>query len=401
MSTNAGIDTLAGTLDATNGRIRSLDLLRGAAIIGVIIIHILFGLGRGYDVVWRLNPTEFLYAGLPMFMVITGYLHRPGKTFSQNVKHRVVPLIMVLFVSTIVLTTIMYCYMYFLGYDLEQYNLFKDICEILIGKECFSVIGTDSFHSGLVLAPYDISAGFYYLQILAVGLLIFYAVVDEVIDDWKETAITILALLCVTAFYLATIDIQLPFSAQLGPVVAAFLLFGALLRRYNVAEFIENGYRSAKYWLVLAVSLGVGCVFVYFFPSGMRLYNSTFGSYGEWSVFTFFILAISCGMVLWYIAALMVRIPLVSSFFILAGMNSIILFSQHMFIAKLITAPFYDIGTEYWITIDDLSIRVAVLIASIGLTFALMNIVKRLSGTLDENNTDDLSWMTQDDDLRH
>ena len=80
MSTNAGIDTLAGTLDATNGRIRSLDLLRGAAIIGVIIIHILFGLGRGYDVVWRLNPTEFLYAGLPMFMVITGYLHRPGKT---------------------------------------------------------------------------------------------------------------------------------------------------------------------------------------------------------------------------------------------------------------------------------------------------------------------------------
>ena len=72
-----------------------------------------------------------------------------------------------------------------------------------------------------------------------------------------------------------------------------------------------------------------------------------------------------------------------------------------MFIAKLITAPFYDIGTEYWITIDDLSIRVAVLIASIGLTFALMNIVKRLSGTLDENNTDDLSWMTQDDDLRH
>lgn len=399
MSTNAGNDTLARTLDATNGRIKSLDLLRGAAIIGVIIVHILFGLGRGYDVVWKLNPTEFLYAGLPMFMIITGYLHKPGNTYSWNVKHRVVPLIMVLFVSTIILTTIMYCYMYFLGYDLDQYNLFKDICEILIGKECFSVIGTDSFHSGLVLAPYDISAGFYYLQILAVGLLIFYAVVDGVIDDWKETSITILALLCVTALYLATIGIQLPFSAQLGPVVAAFLLFGAMLRKHNVAEFIERGYGHVNYWVILAVSLVVGCVFVYFFPSGMQLYNSTFGAYGEWSVFTFFVLSVSCGIILWYIAALMVRIPLVSSFFILAGMNSIILFSQHMFLAKMMTAPFYDIGTEWWITIDDLSIRVAVLIASIGLSFALMNVVKKLSGTMDKNKTDDISWMTQDDHL--
>ena len=62
-------------MDATVSRIKSLDILRGAAIIGVITVHILFGAGRGVDGgCCDFILAEFLYAALPMFMVITGYL---------------------------------------------------------------------------------------------------------------------------------------------------------------------------------------------------------------------------------------------------------------------------------------------------------------------------------------
>ena len=357
----------------------------------------MFGAGRGVDgdVAGGFNVAELVYAGLPMFMVITGYFYKSGRSYMDNVKHRVVPVILVLIISTVFLTSIMYGYMWVLGYDLGSYDLFDDIMTIIIGKECFSTIGVDGFTAGAVLAPYDISAGFYYLQILAVGLLIFYAIADHVLDDWRKTVTAMFALLSMTALYLELVNIQLPFSAQLGPVVATFLLLGALMGRHNVANFIENGYRQAKYWIVFAAFLGAAVASVILFPSGMNLYNSRFGSNGALSVFTFLFLSITCGAVLWYITAFLIRVPVVSTIFTYAGLNSIILFTQHMFIAKLITAPFYTIGTEYWVTVDSIGMRFVILMATLGLLFGLCHFVHRLKTVPDENVDEDATFASR------
>ena len=374
-----------------SSRIKSLDILRGAAIIGVITVHIMFGAGRGVDgsVAGDFNVAELVYAGLPMFMVITGYFYKSGRSYMDNVKHRIVPVLLVLIISTVFLTSMMFGYMWILGYDLSGYNLLEDILTILIGKECFSTIGADGFTAGAVLAPYDISAGFYYLQILAVGLLIFYAIADHVLDDWRKCVTAMFALLSMTALYLELVNIQLPFSAQLGPVVATFLLFGALLGKYNVAYYIENGYRERKYWIIFIAFVCAAVASIILFPSGMTLYNSRFGSNGALSVFTFLFLSITCGAVLWFITAFLIKVPVVSAIFTYAGLNSIILFTQHMFIAKLITAPFFDLGTEYWVTVDSIGVRFIVLITTLALLFGLSHFVHNLSKDLPDENVDD------------
>ena len=357
----------------------------------------MFGAGRGVDgdVAGGFNVAELVYAGLPMFMVITGYFYKSGRSYMENVKHRVIPVLLVLVISTVFLTSIMFAYMWALGYDLSSYDLFEDIMTILIGKECFNTIGVDGFTAGAVLAPYDISAGYYYLQILAVGLLIFYAVADHVLDDWRKTVTAILALLSMTALYLEVVNLQLPFSAQLGPVVASFLLLGALLGKYRVADFIENGYREKRYWIILALFTVAAVASVILFPSGMTLYNSKFGANGALSVFTFLFLSVTCGTVLWFITALLIRVPIVSTVFTYAGMNSIILFTQHMFIAKLITAPFYTIGTEYWVTVDSLGTRFIILMATLTLLFGLCHFLHRLFRDVSEENAEDDVTFTQ------
>ena len=359
-------------MDAPKRRIESLDILRGAAIVGVITVHIMFGAGRSVDGMSDGNSVaEFLYAALAMFMVISGYLYKKGKDFRTNVMTRVVPIIIVLAFSTILFTSLMYGYLYMLGYDLGGYNLFEEIVEILIGKSVFQNVHAAGYSAGMVLSPFDISAGFYYLQVLAVGYLIFFAIADRVLGDWRKCLVTIVTLFAVSGLYVEFVGIQLPFTAQIGPVVAAFLLIGALLKEYNFAEFMEQGYHSKKYWFMIVSMAIIGLICIRYFPTGMNLYNSNFGSYGSLSVITFPIHAISCGIVLWFICVVLIRIPIVSDVFRIAGIASIVLYSMHMFIAKLISAPFYTIGTDYWITIDSLGDRFVLLIVTLSILYLI------------------------------
>lgn len=359
-------------MDAPKRRIESLDILRGAAIVGVITVHIMFGAGRSVDGMSDGNSVaEFLYAALAMFMVISGYLYKKGKDFRTNVMTRVVPIIIVLAFSTILFTSLMYGYLYMLGYDLGGYNLLEEIGEILIGKSVFQNVHTAGYSAGMVLSPFDISAGFYYLQILAVGYLIFFAVADRVLGDWRKCLATIIALFAISGLYVEFVGIQLPFTAQIGPVVAAFLLIGALLKEYNFAEFMERGYHTRKYWFMIISAAIIGLLCIRYFPTGMKLYDSIFGSYGSLSVITFPVHAMSCGIVLWFIAVVLIRVPIASDVFRIAGIASIVLYSMHMFIAKLISAPFYTIGTDYWITIDSLGDRFVLLIVTLSILYLI------------------------------
>jgi fucose 4-O-acetylase-like acetyltransferase len=359
-------------MDAPKRRIESLDILRGAAIVGVITVHIVFGAGRSPDGMSDgISIAEFLYAALAMFMVISGYLYKKGKDFRTNLMTRILPILIVLAFSTILFTTLMYGYLYMIGYDLGGYNLLEEIGEILIGKCVFQNVHDVGYNAGAVLSPFDISAGFYYLQILAVGYLIFFAVADRVLGDWRKCLAVIVSLFAISGLYVEFIGIQLPFTAQIGPVVAAFLLIGALLKEYNFAEFMERGFHTRKYWFMIVSMAIIGLICIKYFPTGMTLCNSTFGSNGLLSVVTFPIHAMSCGIVLWFIAVMLIRVPVVSDIFRIAGIASIVLYSMHMFIAKFISAPFYTIGTEYWITIDSMTDRLVLLIITLSILYLI------------------------------
>ena len=317
------------------------------------------------------SVAEFLYAALAMFMIISGYLYKKGKHYRTNITTRVVPILVVLAFSTILFTTLMYGYLFILGYDLSQYDLFEEIAEVLIGKSCFQNVHDPGYYAGYVASPFDISAGYYYLQILAVGYVIFFAIADLVLDDWRKCVAAIVSLFAIAGLYVEFIGIQLPFTAQIGPVVAGFLLIGALMRKYDFALFMENGFHNRFYWLMILSAAIIGLICVMDFPTGMCLYNSHFGDYGSWSIITFVIHALSCGTVLWFIAVVLIKVPIVSDTFRIAGIASIILYSMHMFIAELITAPLHTLGTDYWITLDTLGDRLVLLIVTLSVLYLI------------------------------
>ena len=332
----------------------------------------MFGAGRSVDGMSEgVSIAEFLYAALAMFMVISGYLYKRGKDYRTNITTRVVPILVVLAFSTILFTTLMYGYLFILGYDLSQYDLFEEIAEVLIGKSCFQNVHDPGYYAGYVASPFDISAGYYYLQILAVGYVIFFAIADLVLDDWRKCIAAIVSLFAIAGLYVEFIGIQLPFTAQIGPVVAGFLLIGALMRKYDFALFMENGFHNRFYWLMILSAAIIGLICVMYFPTGMCLYNSHFGDYGSWSIITFVIHALSCGTVLWFIAVALIKVPIVSDTFRIAGIASIILYSMHMFIAKLITAPLHTLGTDYWITLDTLGDRLVLLIVTLSVLYLI------------------------------
>ena len=352
----------------------------------------MFGAGRSVDGMSNgTSVAEFLYAALAMFMIISGYLYKKGKDYRANLTTRVLPILIILAFSTILFTTLMYGYLFVLGYDLDQYNLVEEIVEVLTGKGCFQNIHDPGYSAGFIASPFDISAGYYYLQILAVGYLIFFAVADLVLDDWKRCIAAIISLFAITGLYVEFIGIQLPFTAQIGPMVAAFLLIGALMKRYDFALFMENGFRRKGYWMMLLSSAVIGLICIKYFPTGMMLYNSHFGEYGSWSIITFVIHALSCGIVLWFIAVMLIRIPVVSDTFRIAGIASIVLYSMHMFVAKLITAPLHTLGTEYWITLDSLADRFALLIVTLSVLYLITFGLHRLKRTLGESTDTEYS----------
>ena len=74
-----------------------------------------------------------------------------------------------------------------------------------------------------------------------------------------------------------------------------------------------------------------------------------------------------------------------SDIFRIAGIASIILYSMHMFIAKLITAPLHTLGTDYWINLDTVGERLILLIVTLSILYLITFAVYRMKRTLGES----------------
>jgi fucose 4-O-acetylase-like acetyltransferase len=71
--------TSEATKDGGNSRLKVLDVYKGIAILGVIITHVvLLQNGMGGKAGDSSALVQFLFSGLIMFMVISGYFYKPG-----------------------------------------------------------------------------------------------------------------------------------------------------------------------------------------------------------------------------------------------------------------------------------------------------------------------------------
>ena len=347
-----------------SGRIRSLDVLKGAAIIGVVMAHIVLVPNEG-EGQYNRSLGELFYAALPMFIVITGYFYRPDRGILENIKRRLVPMIIMFVLLTISLNLIMCGYMMLLGYSIDTGAIMGNIGQMLIGKGCFEDLYGMVFEGEMILGPYEVTYPFYFFQILIVGYLIFIFLVDYVITDWRKTLVAAIALVSCTALYMEFIHLQLPMLAQLGPLVAAFLLIGAFMARYNVVQYIETGYHEKRYWIYFALTLVTALAMAILLPTHMSLIYSEFGAYGGWSAYSFVTTSLSCGILLMFLAVFVSKVRYVSDVLEKIGRDCVWIFLLHMFIAKLLIAPFVTISTDRWFPIDSIPVAIVLVVLTI------------------------------------
>ena len=360
-----------------DSRIQSVDILKGAAIIGVVVAHLVLiqNTESFSDSSFRIG--ELFYAALPMFFVLSGYFYR-SEGFVTGLKNRVLPLVIGLIAGTVILTFVMYVYLLLLGYDLSGSDILGDILQIIIGKAAFEDLDASSFIGETILNVYDVSLPFYFIQIMAVGYLIFLPIADVVLKDWKRLVIAIIILLSITCAWMELVHMQLPFYAQMGPVVAAFYLTGAFIGRYNLAEYLEDGYKERRYWLIFILMVVAAILCIAFIPTGMNLIDSEFGPNGGYSVFTFYITMMACGMVLMYLAAFVSHVKWATEIITFAGRESLYIFFLHIFVAKMLVAPFVTLDTQTWIPIDSVSLSILLAIITIVIIVVAVIVLRKV-----------------------
>ncbi len=359
-------------------RLKILDVYKGMAIMGVIITHLVL-IQNGTDGKEG-DPSalvQFMFSGLIMFMVVSGYFYKPGKSYLENVKKRIVPLVVIYVAAIVVLSTIMYVYLLAVGYDLSDYSLPELLFKSLVGKCLFMDETTSEFIENMApFGPADISIMMYYLMILSLGYLIFFAIADRVLKDWRVAVVTILILFGITSLYMEFIHIHLPLMAYYAPMVAGFLLVGALLAKVDFARLLQEGYRTKKFWMIFGIAVVAAALCLILFPAQTDIVWGRVGT-GPFRVYTFAATSLSCGIVQMYVAVLFMKIPGIYHLFNDMGKNVLYLFLLHMFIAKMIIAPFVELPVNKYIPLEFMP-ALALAFGTIAVILVLSHIYTRI-----------------------
>lgn len=338
-------------------RVMSIDLVKGVAIVGVVILHLalLQAHGPAPETTTGMGIMMFKpipYSMLCMFIVISGYFYKPGKSFFENIRTRVVKLAIILIIAIIVLNSLMYGVLCLQGYSLDISELGDVIWQNIIGRGAFKSFDDMSVYGGLILAPFEVTHQLYYLQMLLVGCVIFYAIVDKVIDDPRKLFAAVFILMTISAILVEYVGLVLPFYTHLGPMCAGFLLIGTYLSRRKVYEWLETSPFDKKYWCIFLILLVASVALCFVTPRDPSILYCNFGPLGGWSLYTFAVLTLSAGLMLsfiisWFRFVKFLAIPLVA-----VGLNCISVYVLHMFVAKLLAAPFVTFDTTTWIPVS-------------------------------------------------
>ena len=328
----------------TSQHLRSMDVLKGIIVVIIVIGHLLLlsrggdgggGGGGGGGLVGGGMPVivQSLYLGLMGFLILSGYFYRP-RGFKTNMGKRLKQIAVPLAIASLLLPLILWIYLNVLGYDLP-------IDKYLAGV--LSNVGLN--YTGVSAAELYINYGPYFLAGMLWGFLIFYAIAQYILDDWRITMVMIVLLLLLQIAMVECIKGELiprpPMMMWLGPINAAFMFTGALLAKKQVLEKIEYGNKkSLKYWLIPIVCLAAGVGLCYFFPPGIGYDKLSYGEYGTASLFPYYIESLLNFIFIAYLGFIFSKIPLVSRLFDSFGHHTLGVILLHASVGKILVAAF-------------------------------------------------------------
>ena len=336
-------------------RLMTADLVKGIAITGMVVLHLALLQGHGSEPTASTGVGIMMFKAIPysllcMFIVISGYFYVPGKTFLWNMRKRVLRFSIFLIAAIIVLNSLMYAILWLQGgYDLELSQLGEVIWQNIIGRGVFKTFDEINVYGGIILAPFEVTHQLYYLQMIIVGYVIFFAIADKVMDDWRKLFAAVFILMTMTAAYVEFVGVVLPFYAHLGPMAAGFLLIGTYLSRLHFYEWLESGVYDKRYWLTFLALLLISVLLCFITAGDPSILYCNFGPFGGWSLYSFAVLSVAAGMMLSFIISWFRYVKYLREAIAAVGASCISVFVLHMFVAKCLAAPFVTFNTEVWV----------------------------------------------------
>ena len=326
------------------GRVKYVDVLKGFIIITIVFLHIIFS--KKADAGAPAIPLQALYFGLIAFFLISGYYYRPNRGFAANMGKRLKQLLVSLAICAIVLPVILYIWITLWGQN-------PGLDDYLFALQWGSGNLCTSLDTAWVYPMCGSCVGYYFIWGMLFGFIIFYALADYVMDDWRKYGAVIAILLVIVCVQSMYCRYTLIFNCYTAPIAAVFMFAGAALAKVKVVERIDLGSpKNLKFWYPFVGCLIGGIVMVYLFPPGTYFDILYFGEYEGLSVFPYFVEAVLFFIVFLYISKLVAMIPYLSEVFKEAGKHTLGTLLLHGFVASFIIATFCPLTTTSWFPSD-------------------------------------------------
>ncbi len=369
--------TVSENGSAENPRIKSLDVYKGIAILGVLAVHVFVYStmqDKGGDQSGMPLVLQGLYLGLLGFFAISGYFYRPNRGIRNNLRKRFGILGLAYFSCAIILPMILCAEMAIAGPNTPS---FSDYVEALKWV-CGSPMLFEPYEDPNSYAMCAGAIGYYYIQIMLVTFLVFYIVADRLLCSWKRMLAACLFLGALQVLIPEVYPNNLPFHSQQLPIGLLFMLLGAYAGRFKLVEKVEyGGWRNR--WVLAGLGMcAVICVILtYLFPPGTGFNNCQFGDHGGWSAIPFIFDAAAMIMVEVFICFMISKIPLLSCLISYLGKHTLSLMLLQGFVVKLVLIPFYEIPTDSWFPTVSMATKLLLYAVSIVLPITISNLIVR------------------------
>lgn len=314
-----------------------MDVLKGIIITVIVLAHLLLvnetggAEGGGGKATFGSFPIilQSMYLGLMGYLILSGYFYRP-RGFKTNMAKRLKQILVAVALASIILSLILWVYLNVLGYDLPIMDYVASV---------LTTFGLN--YTGMSGMLTNVNNGSYFLVGMLWGFLIFYALADRILDDWRKIILIIILLLILQIVVVDYLTMKLPFLIKFGPIDAAFMFAGAGLAKLKFLENMEYGdKRRLMYWILPIVCFIVGVGLCYLSPPGIGYQSLRFGPYGSISIFPYFIESMLMFVPIAYIGFIFSKIPLVSSLFNSLGKHTMGLILLHVAVGKILVTAF-------------------------------------------------------------
>ena len=338
---------------AERPRYRSPDVLKGFVIFMITVVHIVLSAGAAMGSGEPNLIIQIVYLGLMVFFIFSGYFYRPGSGFVSNMKRRVSQILVAVALCSFIIPIILYAWLVLLGYQMDIGDYIEAVLSGFWLNNMF--ITPEAYHH----YPYCCGfIGYYFLMIMIWSFVVFYALIERVIDDIRKIAAVILVLLVIQLALCILTDVNFPMGLKEVPMGTAFLFLGHVLSRYRLLDTIEGmELGTRRFWLPFLACLAVGLVLCLVVHPGVSFDGAYFGSIGPASVFTFFVEAGCMCVVYIYLAAFVARIPVISKVLEELGHHTLGILLYHGSVATALFALVAPLNHDSWFPSVDLTTR--------------------------------------------